>query len=75
MMVLILVIPLDPLITVSADDIYWEHGGDGESFTPISLQNSRLSLFGQIRDMIPFNYKNNAEVVIFASNDGPIQVY
>lgn len=50
-------------------------GGDGEDFTPVSLQNSGFSLSGQVRDMVSLTYQHGREVIIVARNDAPVQVY
>ncbi len=50
-------------------------GNSTGSFTSVSIQNSGLSLTGQVRDMISLRYRNKQEVIIFAKNDDWNQVY
>jgi hypothetical protein len=50
-------------------------GNNGSGFIFVSMQESGLSLTGQVRDVISLRYRNKQEVIIFAKNDGWIQVY
>jgi len=50
--------------------------GNGEDgFASVPIQNSGLTLTGQVRNMISLRYKNKQEVIIFVKNDDRIQVY
>jgi hypothetical protein len=50
-------------------------GNGADGFASVPIQNSGLSLTGQVRDMISLRYKNKQEVIIFVKNDDRIQVY
>jgi len=50
-----------------------ENSASGFTFVP--MQNSGLSLSGQVRDIVSLCYRNQLEVIIFAKNDDRIQVY
>lgn len=47
----------------------------GESFTPLSIQNSGLTLTGQVRDMVSITWKKKQRIIIVAKNNAPTQVY
>jgi len=49
-------------------------GSHPSGFTFVAMQNSGLSLAGQVRDMVALRYRNK-EAIIFAKNDDRIQVY
>lgn len=45
------------------------------SFTFVPMRRSGLSLTGQIRDLAFFKHRNQQEVILFAVNNGRLQVY
>jgi hypothetical protein len=47
----------------------------GERFTPLSIQNSGLTLSGQVRDMVSIMWGKKQEVLIITKNNAPTQVY
>jgi hypothetical protein len=51
------------------------HSKTEGSFTFAPMQNSGLSLTGQVRDVVSLQYRNKQEVIIFAVNNDRLQVY
>ena len=50
--------------------------GDGSNgFIPMSIQESGLSVTGQVRDIISITYQQDREAILFAKNNDKIQVY
>ena len=47
----------------------------GERFTPLSIQNSGLTLTGQVRDMVSITWKKKQRIIIVTKNNAPAQVY
>ncbi|MEE9166681.1 MAG: VCBS repeat-containing protein [Candidatus Neomarinimicrobiota bacterium] len=50
-------------------------GNGAGGFASMPVRESGLSLSGQIRDIVSLEYGERREVIIFAKNDAPIQVY
>ena len=50
-------------------------GNGAGGFTSVPMRHSGLSLNGQIRDIASLTYANKSAAIIFAKNDGAIQVY
>ncbi len=46
-----------------------------ENFVPLSIQNSGLSISGQVRDMVSITWKKRQKVLIITKNDALTQIY
>lgn len=50
-------------------------GVSGRKFIPVSIEKSGLALKGEIRDIIHVRSADGRESVLFAQNNGPVQLY